>query len=146
MKYQMTVDIALPRSRVIELFDSQENLYKWQPELLSFEPLSGEPGEVGAKSKLHYKMDGREFDMIETITEKRLPEVFAGTYEMGSMWNKVDNLFTEKDDNTTEWVVDSEFKGGGVMMKLMMWFAPGMFKKQTGKFMSRFKAFCENEG
>ena len=55
MKYSNEIIINLPVSRVVELFDSIENLYKWQPELVSFEHLSGEPGMAGAKSKLLYK-------------------------------------------------------------------------------------------
>ena len=54
MKYSNEVIINLPIKEVIELFDSEENLFKWQPELLSFEHLSGEKGEVGAKSKMNY--------------------------------------------------------------------------------------------
>ena len=56
MKYTNEVVIGIPLKRVIELFDSQENLFKWQPELISFEHLSGEKGEVGAKSKMVCKM------------------------------------------------------------------------------------------
>ena len=56
MKYSNEVVIDLPRKKVIELFNSEENLFKWQPELLSFEHLSGERGEVGAKSKMQYKI------------------------------------------------------------------------------------------
>ena len=55
MKYSNEVIINLPLNRVMELFDSEENLFKWQPELISFEHFSGEKGEVGAKSKLKYK-------------------------------------------------------------------------------------------
>jgi hypothetical protein len=33
MKYTSEVTIGLPRERVIELFDSSENLSRWQPDL-----------------------------------------------------------------------------------------------------------------
>ena len=72
MKYNVEITINLPRTKVIELFDSTENLYKWQPGLMSFDHLSGTPGEVGAKSKLLYKMGCREIEMIETITVKKI--------------------------------------------------------------------------
>ena len=52
MKYTVEIEIDLPRERVIELFDSTENCFKWQKGLLSFDHLSGEPGQPGAKSKL----------------------------------------------------------------------------------------------
>jgi len=47
MKYTSQVVINLPINEVIVLFDNEKNLFKWQPELISFEHLSGEKGEVG---------------------------------------------------------------------------------------------------
>jgi len=37
MKYTNEVIINQPIERVIALFDNEENLFKWQPELISFE-------------------------------------------------------------------------------------------------------------
>jgi len=145
MKYSLEIDIQLPRSRVVELFDSTENLKEWQPGLLSFEHLSGEPGEVGAKSKIIYRMGKRDCEMIETITVKNLPDEFTGTYDSDGIWNEVKNRFVEVDDNTTKWVSDVEFKSEKLMMKLMMFLLPGMFKKESFKFMQNFKAFAERE-
>ena len=67
MKYTCEILINLPRARVLELFDSSENLKKWQPGLLSLTHLDGKPGEEGARSELVY--EGRKGDlvMIETI-------------------------------------------------------------------------------
>ena len=56
MKYSTEIEINLPLKKVIELFDNSENLKKWMPDLVSFEHLSGEPGQVGAKSKMRYQM------------------------------------------------------------------------------------------
>lgn len=81
MKYTNEVIINAPVNRVIELFDNADNMKEWQPGLVSFEHLSGTPGQVGAKSKLKYKMGNREIEMIETITVKNLPEEFSGTVE-----------------------------------------------------------------
>ena len=67
MKYEVETTIDLPRERVIELFDNPDNLPKWQPTLQSFELISGESGQPGAKSRLVYLEDGREIEMIETI-------------------------------------------------------------------------------
>ena len=91
MKYNCEIEIDLPLNRVIELFDSTENLYKWQPGLISFEHLSGEPGQVGAKSKLQYKMGKREIEMIETITERKLPDELSCTYDAKGVFNIVFN-------------------------------------------------------
>ena len=144
MKYSNEVIINLPLNRVIELFDSEENLFNWQPELISFEHVSGEKGEVGAKSKLRYKMGKREVEMIETITVKDLPKEFSGTYEAKGVWNEVKNYFEVIDENTTRWHSDCHFEFSG-FMKIMAFIMPGMFKKQSQKYLDQFKTFAEGE-
>jgi len=144
MKYEVEVDINLPRSKVIELFENPDNMKYWQPGLISFEHVSGEPGQPGAKSRLKYQMGKREIEMIETITINNLPHEFSGTYEAKGVWNEVQNYFIEINENQTKWKSKNEFKCGG-MMKLMGFFMPGMFKKETCKFLKNFKAFAESK-
>lgn len=144
MKYEIEVKINLPREKVIELFNNPDNMKYWQPGLLSFEHISGEAGQVGAKSRLHYKMGKREIKMIETITVNNLPHEFSGTYEAKGVWNQVQNYFMDLDDNKTLWKSVNEFKGTG-FMKIMMFLMPGMFKKETCKYLLNFKEFAESK-
>ena len=144
MKYSNEVVIQLPRARVIELFDSEKNLFQWQPELISFEHLSGEKGQPGAKSLLKYQMGKREVEMTETITVRNLPEEFSGTYEAKGVWNEVVNRFETLDDSSTRWVSESNFKFSG-FMKVIALFMPGAFKKQSQKYMDQFKSFAEKQ-
>ena len=143
MKYSNEVEIKKPMAQVIKLFDNEENLFKWQPELLSFEHFEGNKGEVGAKSRLKYKMGKREVEMIETITVKNLPTEFSGTYEARGVWNEVRNYFEEIDENTTRWRSVTHFEFSG-FMKLMGFFMPGAFKKQSQKYLDQFKQFVES--
>ena len=144
MKYTCELTIDLPRDEVIALFDDPDNLVKWQPGLKSFEHLSGEPGQSGAKSRLVYDEGGRRIEMIETIVERNLPETFAGTYETKGVWNSVSNHFLEE-DGKTRWVMDSDFRFSGYM-RLMLIFMRGAFRKQTEKTMRRFRDFAEGGG
>lgn len=144
MKYINKVVVKLPLAKVIELFDSEENLFKWQPELISFEHISGKKGEVGAKSRLTYKMGKREIKMIETITVKNLPDEFSGTYEGKGIWNEVKNCFEAIDENTTKWHSDCDFEFRG-FMKLIAFVMPGSFREKSQKYMEQFKAFAEGE-
>jgi len=143
MKYTTTIDIRLPRDQVIALFDNTDNLFKWQPGLVSFDPISGEPGKEGAKSKLVYKMGKREVEMIETITSRNLPDEFSGTYEAKGVWNRQENFFEALDDTTTRWTSLSEFRCSG-FMRIICLIMPGSFKKQTLVIMNSFREFAEN--
>jgi hypothetical protein len=145
VKYSVDIEIDLPRTRVIELFDNPDNLKHWQPGLVSFDAISGVPGEAGARSRLRYQMGKREIEMIETITERNLPEIFAGTYEAKGVFNTVINRFVPLPNDRTQWVLETEFQFKG-MMRLMGWLMPGAFKKQSCEFMQQFKAFAEKQG
>jgi uncharacterized protein YndB with AHSA1/START domain len=145
MKYAATIDIHLPRERVIALFDDPHNLRRWQPTLRGFERLDGTPGAVGARSKLTYKKGDKEMVMTETITVRDLPDRFAGTYEMDGVWNLVDNRFTAIDADSTRWVAEVEFRFSNPLLRFLGWIAPGMFRKQTEQFMKLFKDFAENQ-
>jgi hypothetical protein len=144
MNYTTKIDINLPIDRAIELFDNADNLSKWQPELLSFKHLSGEPGQEGAKSRLLYQMGKREIEMIETITKNDLPREFSGTYETRGAKNWISNRFSRIDDNQTKWIADNEFIFSGIM-SIMSIFMRSAFPKQTLKYMQQFKEFTENE-
>ena len=126
MKFNVEIIINLPRARVIELFDSTENLYKWQPGLVSFEHESGIAGEVCAKSRFEYKMGEREIKMVETITVRNFPDEFSAIYEAKGVWNEVKNFFQVIDKNTTKWVSENEFRYNGFMM-LFALLLPGSF-------------------
>jgi len=143
MKFTVEIKINLARNKIIELFDSTENLKKWQPGLLSFEHQSGTPGEVGAKSRLQYKMGKREIEMVETITVKNLPDEFSGIYEAKGVRNEVKNYFYKVDKNTNKWVSENEFRCSG-FIKIIAFFMPGSFKKETMKYLEYFKEFTEN--
>ncbi|KAA3609348.1 MAG: SRPBCC family protein [Calditrichaeota bacterium] len=142
MKYTLEIEIDQPREKVIELFDNPENMQHWQPGFLSLEPISGTPGEVGAQSRLKYKMGKRDIEMVETITVRNLPDEFSGTYETTGVWNEVKNLFSESGDSKTKWISHVDFQLSG-FMKIIAFLMPGSFKKQSFKYMELFKAFAE---
>ena len=144
MKYTTEVEINLPVKKVIELFDNPDNLKLWMEGLQSFEHLSGTPGQPGAKSKLKFKMGNREIEMVETITTKNLPDEFSGTYETKGVFNIVKNKFIPVGENKTKHIAESEFQFRG-MMKIMGILMPGAFKKQSMKYLEKFKEFAQQK-
>lgn len=144
MKYNSEIVIDVPRKKVIEYFDNLENMKHWQEGLVSYEHITGVPGQPGAKTRLQYEMGKRKIDMIETITVRSLPEEFSGTYEAKGVWNEVKNFFHEEGENT-KWVTENEFVFNSFFMKVMGFLMPGAFKKQSNKYLKDFKQFAENK-
>ncbi len=143
MKYTVQIEINLPRQKVIDLFDAPENLPKWQKGLISFENISGDPGQPGAQSRLLFKMGKGTMEMIETITKRDLPEVFDGTYEAPGVFNVVKNRFIVVGENRTRWESENEFRFTTIMMKCIGFFMQSAFPKQSLKYLKDFKSFAE---
>ena len=143
MHYTVEIDLDLPRDRVIELLDSTENLKKWLRGLQVFEPLTGEPGQPGATSRMVFQMGRRRMEMIETITKRDLPALLASTYDTSGVHNEVQNRFVEVEPEKTRWIGENEFVFSG-FMKLVGFLARSAFPKQSLKTMQAFKAFAED--
>lgn len=143
MKYTLEITIQKPIEVVVSAFDSVENMKHWQKGLISYEPISGDPGAEGSKSRLVYKMGKREIEMVETIVKKNLPSEFHGTYEADGVYNIQENYFEILDQDATKWISVSEFKFVSFTMKLVGFLMPGSFKKQSFKYMQDFKTFIE---
>jgi hypothetical protein len=144
MKYKTEIVVDLPRKKVIELFDNMDNMQHWQEGFIDYRLLEGKAGQSGAKTLLHYKMGKRKIEMVETITERNLPDVFSASYETKGVWNEVKNYFEETGDNQTKWISENEFQFTTFFMKLMGFIMPGAFKKQSYKYMVDFKKFAES--
>ena len=141
--YTLEIEIAVPRARFIELFDNPDNLPKWQRGLQSFEHLSGEPGQPGARSRLVYVHRGCRMELIETILERNLPDEFNGRYEWKGGSNTLRNRFIELGPDRTKWESACAYEFSSLPMKVMALLMPGAFRKQNLAVMQHFKAFCE---
>ena len=145
MKFSCSVKINLPLEKVIELFDNPDNMKHWQDGFLSFEHLSGEAGQPGAKSRIMYNMNGRKMELIETITKRDLPNELSGIYVHKHMTNSMVNTFVSLSKDKTQWDATIHYTQlNGFMIKMMAFLMPGMFKKQTQKWLNQFKEFAEN--
>lgn len=142
MKYTCEITVDLPRDAFIEKLDNPENMRHWQRGLVDYEHLSNKPGAEGSQMSLRYKMGKREFEMVETILKRNLPDEFHMTYDTKGVHNVQKNYFKEVDGKTL-WVSESEFQFSGFGMKLMAFLMPGAFKKQSLKYLEDFKAFAE---
>lgn len=143
MKYTSEVIVDLPLSEFIKKFDNTENMKHWQRRLISVQHLSGDPGMVGAKMKLTYILGKRTMEIIETITHRKLPWEFHGTYSASGIDNFQENYFSETSRGMTKWTTISEFLPLNIKMRAMLWFMPIAFKKQTLRYMTDFKNFAE---
>ena len=146
MKFSCSVDIHLTRDIVVDIFNNPENMQYWQDGFISFHHKSGEAGQVGAQSLIQYDIKGRKMELLETVTVSNLPEEFHGTYEGHFGKNTMHNYFEKLPDGHTRWQSEVDYiQIDNFIMKIMSKLMPGMFRKQTQKWMDQFKVFAENK-
>ena len=153
MKYTVSIEIALPRERVIQLLADPAHLPKWLRGLVLHEPLSGTHGQVGTTSRVVMQMGQQKFEGTETITRREpvnlraIPNGSVVRYEreiVGSgMWSAARERLTEANPETTLWVSESEYRFSSLPMRLVGRLMPGAFRKQSLQHMQDFKAFAE---
>ncbi len=143
MKYTTEITVDIPRNDFMEKFDNPDNMKHWQKGLKSHKFLSGPPGEEGSKMELVFVMGKREIVMVETIIKNNLPYEFHATYDAKGVHNIQKNYFKDLEGSRTLWVSESEFQFSGLFMKLMAFFMPGAFKKQSMEYLKSFKDFAE---
>lgn len=142
MKYSLQIVIELSRQEVFTKLEDPATYSCWQRGLISYKLIGDTVKEVGARTKLKYKMGKREITMMETVTKRVFPKTLHMVYEADKVFNSQKNYFEEEPNETTLWITDSEFKFSG-FMKIVGFLMPGVFKKQTQKYMEDFKAFAE---
>ena len=153
MRYTVSIEIALPRQRVVQLLADPEHLSKWLRGLVLHEPLSGVHGQVGTKSRVVMQMGEQKIECTETITRREPVDLhgiprervvhFEREIVTKGMWSAVRDRLSESGPETTLWVSENEYRFSGLLMRLVGILMPGAFRKQSRQHMQDFKAFAE---
>nr|WP_062339405.1 SRPBCC family protein [Herbidospora sakaeratensis] len=153
MRYTVSIEIALPRERVAQSLADPAHLPMWLRGLVLHEPLSGEHGQLGTRSRVVLQMGGRTMECVETITRREpadlreIPEPGVVHFEReivgAGMWSAVRDRLTVAGPETTLWECENEYRFDGFLMKLVALLMPGAFRKQSRQHMEDFKAFAE---
>ncbi|XVV17656.1 SRPBCC family protein [Actinoplanes sp. CA-131856] len=153
MKYTVSIEIALPRERVVTLLADPAHFPQWLRDLVRHEPLSGEHGQVGTTSRVVMRAGKQEMECVETITRREpadLDEVpgtpvvrFEREIVGGGMWSATRDRLTDAGPQRTLWQSENEFRFDSFIMRLVGLLMPGAFRKQSLQHMRDFKAFAE---
>lgn len=143
MQYTSIVEINAPLARVIELFNNPDNLQYWMPELIHSELISGTLGATGAVGRLTLKDGSKEYEVIETVTMKNLPSIFARTYQMKNILLTINDSFTPIDEKRTRYTSENAASLTG-WMKCIGTLVRIKLEKQTEGQLQSFKRFVES--
>ncbi len=153
MKYTVSIEIALPRERVVQLLADPAHIPKWLRGLVLHEPVSGIHGQVGAESRVVLQTGQQTMELTETITRREpadlhgIPSDSVVHYDREivaeGMWSAARERFTEAGPGTTLWASENEYRFSGLPMRLVAPLMRGVFRTQSRQHMQDFKAFAE---
>ena len=149
IKYTEEIEINSNIDSLIVLFDNPYNMKEYMEGIESYIVLSGNIREVGAKAELvvafiEKDVVKRRIVMIEEIITNNLPKEKKVTYTADGVYNIVTNRFEKVSENKTKFINEQEFEFKGYM-KIISFFMPSAFKKQSKIYLEDFKEFAENQ-
>lgn len=125
MNYTISIEIALPRARVVQLLEDPAHRPKWLRGLVVHEPVRGVDGEVGAESRVVFRSGKRTMECTETITRREPANLhgissdrvihFEREIVADGMWSAAREQLTEPGPETTLWVSENEYRFTGLM-------------------------------
>lgn len=146
MKIETTVVIDKPLDVVVKYFANPAYLKEYQEGFVRKELVSGVAGENGAISNLFYEHNGQKMELVETITDNKLPHTFEAHYHHEHMDNTMKCTFTPLDDGHTEYRSYIEYtRINWIMPRLMAILFPSVYKKPVKRWLENFKKFVENQ-
>ena len=147
MKYTCTTEINLPISQVVELWKDENNFREWQDGFVKIEHISGKPETIGSQSRIYLEQGKQKLELLETITSNNLPHEKRAIYEHIHMTNTQITSFKSLGDNKTQYMSQVEYtKFNKIIPKVLSMLFPGMFRKQSQKWLDQFKEFAERKG
>jgi uncharacterized membrane protein len=139
---QFRIEIDRPLSEVYAAFNNPDNLPRWITGLQRTEPISGTPGQVGAKTRQIYLERGRIVELIETITAHEPMKRFVGEIDGQGMNCAIHVEFVDRGRSTLV-VAGSDLRSRSFMLSLMLPFIKASIHKRQGADFERFKRLLE---
>ena len=127
---------------VTELLVDPYNMTKYMDGIESYCVINGEINQIGTESEIIALMGNEKIKMTEVVIVNNLPNEKKVTYSTDGVYNIVTNKLEVITLNKTRLInkQDFEFKG---YMKIISFFMPSAFKKQSRIILKSFKDFAE---
>lgn len=142
--YSAQVYVNKPIEDVFKVFNNQENLKNWIPEIKSFEVINENPGKTGSTYKMVVENQGQEISMIEKVLAYVPNEKVTIFFDAENMLKTDDYNFNEKDGKTIV-TLNSSCKSDSYIMACMFPYFKSTFQEQDQAYLNNFKAYIEKQ-
>jgi len=140
--YQVSIEINKPISEVFTVFNDQEQMKIWLPEVKSIEPINVNPGIVGSEYKMTVDNNGQIVVMTEKVMAYVTDKKITLFFDADDMLKTDDYNFSEVNGGTLI-VKDVICKSDSYIMSCMFPYFKGTFSSIDQKYLNDFKAYIE---
>jgi len=140
--YQVSIEINKPISEVFTVFNDQEQMKIWLPEVKSIEPINVNPGIVGSEYKMTVENNGQIVVMTEKVMAYVPNKKVTLFFDADDMLKTDDYNFSEVNGGTLI-VKDVVCKSDSYIMSCMFPYFKGTFSAIDQKYLNDFKAYIE---
>ena len=146
MKYACSVEVPLNREEAIALWLDESKLAQWQDGFQHKNWISGSPNTDQSVSQILLFQNGRKMELEESILTNALPEFIEGEYVHIHMTNIQKVVFEILGENQTKITTEVHYtEFNTLIIKVMAFLFPGMFKKQSQKWPDQFVILAQKE-
>jgi uncharacterized protein YndB with AHSA1/START domain len=142
-RYQVRVEIQKPISEVFMIFNTDDVMMKWMPEIKSIQPIFVKPGMVGSQYKMDVENDGQKSSITKKIMAYIPNQKLTLYYDAQDMQKTEDYHFTEENGNTLL-VKDVVTKSESYILNCMFPYLKGFFEDIDQRYLDTFKTYIEN--
>ena len=142
LENETRVMVEKPKDHVWAKFQDESKMGEWLEGFKSIETFEGEPGTVGSKHRLKFENDGREIEMVETVTANEAGKRFAFNLENEVMYSDIEVTLVDK-GLSTEVIQKEKFHGQNVFWHSLFYWLKSSLAENSKKNMDNFKKYAE---
>lgn len=140
--YTTEIKVNKPLSETFQVFNDQESMSQWIPEITKIEAIEEKPGLVGSEFRITMNNNGQVMTMKEKVLAYVDNSKVTYYFDAENVLKTDDYTFTA-DGNSTTIKLDVSFQAETYILSCVFPYFKGSFKGIDDKNLSSFKAFIE---
>jgi len=141
-KYSTEIKINKPLSETFQIFNDQESISEWIPEITKVETIEEKPGFVGSEYRITIDNQGQIMTKKEKILAYIEDQKVTFHFDAENVL-KTDDYTFSSDGNSTTIKLDVSFQAETYLLSCVFPYFKGTFKGLDEQYLSNFKAFVE---
>jgi hypothetical protein len=145
VRFVVTVDIERPPEVVDQALLRADNAAQWNKDLVEFEVVSGEPGMVGSKGRLHYVQGGKDHFMEDVMEQAEPGRRYVSRVSGPAVTARVETRIEPVEGGTR---LTIEWTGEGVKLlpRLLLPLMRRRMVRRSREELETFKGLVETRG